>query len=550
MGDETAVAKVKGENEYFDECNQPESNELNDEPSQQNRHSEENDPNNEDQLDEERESADDEEEDESDDDITITINDVNAAAPNSSTNQNTSFSSTYQSVNLSLNKRVPSFGPGGQVTSLNAATKPKATGLDIEAAGQYNGQSIFDLNLDSLEDKPWRKPGADITDYFNYGFTEETWKIYCDRQRRLRNEMNSNSEPNGGDRVLMPPINSNNQNGNNIVLRTFTNNNAQLTNSGPSTSGGNLQMKNDSNLISSVNENSKYGGMQMPKKAGPPPGRKQFGQIEVINSGSQPVVQTNQQQMNQQMPPQQQQQQMQQMLMQTNNMGNLQQRGLKSENFIQVIGNRPPMPVPNNNMPPFNMQPPPFGIPPNMEFHGNHPMMNPMNFPPDFMNQPPIRFPMANQMDMMGNQPPPFDDPQQANMFRDQDQDDRRRDDYSHRPGSDRPNRAYSNRDYRDTDYRRRDDYDGRSSRDKDYESASSRRRDRGRDSNKERSRSKSKERRGDKEKRRSRERSKERRSHKERDRYKDREGDSRHKGNNSSGGGHKRSKVKEEQEL
>ena len=27
--------------------------------------------------------------------------------------------------------------------------------------------------------------GADITDYFNYGFTEETWQQYCDKQRRL-----------------------------------------------------------------------------------------------------------------------------------------------------------------------------------------------------------------------------------------------------------------------------------------------------------------------------------------------------------------------------
>merc|ERR1712013_325367 len=36
------------------------------------------------------------------------------------------------------------------------------------------------------EDKPWRKPGADITDYFNYGFSEDTWAGYCNRQRRLR----------------------------------------------------------------------------------------------------------------------------------------------------------------------------------------------------------------------------------------------------------------------------------------------------------------------------------------------------------------------------
>lgn len=32
-------------------------------------------------------------------------------------------------------------------------------------------------------------PGADITDYFNYGFTEDTWKQYCEKQRRLRMEL-------------------------------------------------------------------------------------------------------------------------------------------------------------------------------------------------------------------------------------------------------------------------------------------------------------------------------------------------------------------------
>ena len=30
--------------------------------------------------------------------------------------------------------------------------------------------------------------GADISDYFNYGFTEETWKQYCEKQRRMRLE--------------------------------------------------------------------------------------------------------------------------------------------------------------------------------------------------------------------------------------------------------------------------------------------------------------------------------------------------------------------------
>lgn len=31
--------------------------------------------------------------------------------------------------------------------------------------------------------------GADITDYFNYGFTEDTWKQYCEKQRRLRMDL-------------------------------------------------------------------------------------------------------------------------------------------------------------------------------------------------------------------------------------------------------------------------------------------------------------------------------------------------------------------------
>uniref|UniRef100_A0A915BQ32 Pre-mRNA 3'-end-processing factor FIP1 n=1 Tax=Parascaris univalens TaxID=6257 RepID=A0A915BQ32_PARUN len=51
-----------------------------------------------------------------------------------------------------------------------------------------NGQPIYDLDLAAMEDRPWRKPGADITDYFNYGFCEETWNMYCERQKKLRSE--------------------------------------------------------------------------------------------------------------------------------------------------------------------------------------------------------------------------------------------------------------------------------------------------------------------------------------------------------------------------
>ncbi|KAJ1395284.1 Pre-mRNA polyadenylation factor Fip1 [Sesbania bispinosa] len=39
--------------------------------------------------------------------------------------------------------------------------------------------NIYDVNIDKLEEKPWRFPGVDITDYFNFGFDENTWKQYC-----------------------------------------------------------------------------------------------------------------------------------------------------------------------------------------------------------------------------------------------------------------------------------------------------------------------------------------------------------------------------------
>ena len=39
------------------------------------------------------------------------------------------------------------------------------------------------------EDKPWKKVGADISDYFNFGFGETEWLEYCDNQRKMRMEV-------------------------------------------------------------------------------------------------------------------------------------------------------------------------------------------------------------------------------------------------------------------------------------------------------------------------------------------------------------------------
>lgn len=43
----------------------------------------------------------------------------------------------------------------------------------------------------SAKEKPWRKPGTDLSDYFNYGFDEFSWSLYADKQNKLRNEYSS-----------------------------------------------------------------------------------------------------------------------------------------------------------------------------------------------------------------------------------------------------------------------------------------------------------------------------------------------------------------------
>lgn len=35
-------------------------------------------------------------------------------------------------------------------------------------------------------ERPWTQPGADPTDWFNYGFDEETWKAWCAKQIQMR----------------------------------------------------------------------------------------------------------------------------------------------------------------------------------------------------------------------------------------------------------------------------------------------------------------------------------------------------------------------------
>lgn len=57
--------------------------------------------------------------------------------------------------------------------------------VDPTVTGVMDGRSILDFDLSAMNEKPWRRPGSDISDWFNYGFDETSWEAYCYRRRDL-----------------------------------------------------------------------------------------------------------------------------------------------------------------------------------------------------------------------------------------------------------------------------------------------------------------------------------------------------------------------------
>jgi len=56
----------------------------------------------------------------------------------------------------------------------------------------FSKRTAFDIRMDQIEEKPWdRETGGtgDITDYFNYGMSEEDWFDYSERQKLVRQEL-------------------------------------------------------------------------------------------------------------------------------------------------------------------------------------------------------------------------------------------------------------------------------------------------------------------------------------------------------------------------
>ncbi|XP_058497398.1 pre-mRNA 3'-end-processing factor FIP1 isoform X2 [Solea solea] len=107
--------------------------------------------------------------DDDDDDVRVTIGDIKTGAPQYT---------TYGAPPVNLNIKTIGSRPYGQAS--------KMKGVDLDAPGNINGVPVVEVEMESFEEKPWRKPGADLSDYFNYGFNEDTWKAYCEKQKRLR----------------------------------------------------------------------------------------------------------------------------------------------------------------------------------------------------------------------------------------------------------------------------------------------------------------------------------------------------------------------------
>nr|CAB3501036.1 unnamed protein product [Digitaria exilis] len=46
--------------------------------------------------------------------------------------------------------------------------------------------TIFDIDLEAFQQKPWRQQGVDLTDYFNFNLDEEGWRKYWCSMKQLR----------------------------------------------------------------------------------------------------------------------------------------------------------------------------------------------------------------------------------------------------------------------------------------------------------------------------------------------------------------------------
>ncbi|CCL98162.1 uncharacterized protein FIBRA_00156 [Fibroporia radiculosa] len=81
-------------------------------------------------------------------------------------------------------QQVADAGPD-PLTLPPAKAPPSHPTINPDAPGTFDNRSILEVDLNALAEKPWRRPGSDLSDWFNYGFDELSWEAYCYRRREL-----------------------------------------------------------------------------------------------------------------------------------------------------------------------------------------------------------------------------------------------------------------------------------------------------------------------------------------------------------------------------
>ena len=53
----------------------------------------------------------------------------------------------------------------------------------------FSKRTAFDIRFDQIDDKPWTRGTGDLSDFFNYGLSEDDWLEYAQQQLNIRQEL-------------------------------------------------------------------------------------------------------------------------------------------------------------------------------------------------------------------------------------------------------------------------------------------------------------------------------------------------------------------------
>lgn len=151
---------------------------------------------------EEQEGEEEDEEEDEEDDVVLVLNNTDVAGashiirPYSHITIKTKDTKQKQQQQKQQQQQQQSQQPqqqqpqDGQASSSASASASSSSGAVHPFRLPFPNESLYSLDVAGMADKPWRRPGADITDWFNYGFDEETWRVYCSKQiqQRMQNK--------------------------------------------------------------------------------------------------------------------------------------------------------------------------------------------------------------------------------------------------------------------------------------------------------------------------------------------------------------------------